>query len=224
MYHNRFLDLEWYEKEGRDIIIGGVGGIGSWLAFFLGRIGHRLYIFDFDIVEPSNLGGQLYSKEHFNQDKTRSCASIIKSFSDNSNVFPMGKYKEESLTNSIVFSAFDNMKSRKLMFEKWAKSNTGVFIDGRMQAEYFEVYIVTPDRIEQYQETLFDDSEVPDLPCSMKATSHCGAMCAGHMVSALNNWITNQNYKNLRELPFKISLDLTLFMYDLTDSSVVCTN
>ena len=54
-FHNRFTDLEWYGNT-KTLLIGGAGGIGSWLSFFLGRIGHKLYIFDFDTVEPSNLG------------------------------------------------------------------------------------------------------------------------------------------------------------------------
>ncbi len=35
--HNRFKDAPWYAKEDVNVLIGGAGGIGSWLTLFLSR-------------------------------------------------------------------------------------------------------------------------------------------------------------------------------------------
>ena len=45
--------------------------------------------------------------------------------------------------------------------------------------------------------------------CSFKATSHCGAMVAGYMISTFNNYVANFKEKaDLREIPFKMYYDL----------------
>ena len=64
--------------------------------------------------------------------------------------------------------------------------------------------------IDRYAEDeLFDDSEIEEERCSMKATSHCGAMIASYMVAVFNNYVANFIEKgNFREVPFKMYYDL----------------
>ena len=60
-----------------------------------------------------------------------------------------------------------------------------------------------------FEEHLFEDSDVEEQACSMKATSHCGAMTAGTMVAVFNNYITNVIRKtNFREVPFRTDFEL----------------
>jgi hypothetical protein len=97
------------------------------------------------------------------------------------------------------------------MFDKWCEHpQKQIFIDGRMLAENFQVITVTSKTIDKYrEEELFDDTEVEEERCSMKATSHCGAMIAGYMVSVFNNYVANFLEKgNFREVPFKMYYDL----------------
>jgi len=61
-----------------------------------------------------------------------------------------------------------------------------------MLAETGMTYLVLPGQEELYESELFDDGEVEEAPCSLKATSHCGAFIASLMVSNFNNLITNQ--------------------------------
>lgn len=213
--HGRFKDLEWYKDEGEDILVGGAGGIGSWLILFLSRIGHNLYVFDFDAIDSTNFGGQLYPMGDVGQQKAESIKQTVINFTGNDLVETMGKFTEDSMASEIMFSAFDNMEARKTMFNKWKQlPGRRIFIDGRMQAEYFEVYAVYPGREEKYEAELFDDGDVPDLPCSAKATTHCGAMCASTMVGLFNNFITNE-ISDERELPFKFTMNLPLFMTEI---------
>jgi tRNA A37 threonylcarbamoyladenosine dehydratase len=60
--HTRFNSVDWF-GDFREITIGGVGTIGSWLSLLLARTGeHELIMYDDDTVESINLSGQLFSK------------------------------------------------------------------------------------------------------------------------------------------------------------------
>lgn len=218
----RFSGSPWYEP-GITAIIGGAGGIGSWLSFFLGRQEAELFIFDFDNYDESNTGGQLVHTRQIGMNKATAIKETISLFSNNNTVETFGKYTEESFSNNVVFSGFDNMKAREIMFNNWVKyyeknkNKEGlrfIFIDGRLLAEQGEVYFVTPDKIKDYRATLFSDDEVPNEDCTYKATSHCSAILAGYMVSGFNNFITNCKKGNIRDLPFSINFALPLLTFE----------
>ena len=107
-----------------------------------------------------------------------------------------------------MFSAFDNMDARRAMFKVWKRSwnsmNRPIFIDGRLNAEQFQIFCVTPENADVYERIhLFNDSEVEDAPCSAQQTTHTAAMIAGHMVGFFTNHITNINLRDeVREIPF----------------------
>ena len=215
--HARFQDAQWYDGKPLDIIVGGAGGIGSWVSMFLSRIGHTLYIFDNDAIDETNMAGQLYRINQIGVNKAEATKQNIELFTDNKNTEVFGLYDDNSPTSPIVFSCFDNMKARKLMFEKWkAQENRDIFIDGRMLAEIGMVFCVTKGKEVEYEAELFDDSEVRDAPCSFKATSHCGALIGSLMTSGLNNFIVNKKLgEDFRELPFKFTFELPLFNFEI---------
>jgi molybdopterin/thiamine biosynthesis adenylyltransferase len=213
----RFSDIEWFHP-GIPVLVGGAGGIGSWLTFFLARQECKIYLHDYDEVDETNLGGQLYGASYIGQSKVEAMMSISDTFCNNDKVSNMGKFTEDSYANTIMFSAFDNMSSRKLMFEKWkAQDDREIFIDGRMLAESAQIFTVRKGDEDRYEEWLFNDDEVEDVACSMKATSHCGAMTAGFMVSAFNNYITNVKTKReFREVPFRTVFELPTVTQEVT--------
>jgi hypothetical protein len=108
------------------------------------------------------------------------------------------------------------MKARKLMFEAWKRNpEKELFIDGRMLMEQGMIFCVTPDKIDAYEQHLFEDSEVLDQPCSAKATSHSGAIIAGLMVSAYTNYLTNMKLGvDVRDVPFKFDYMLQLMLFE----------
>lgn len=129
---SRFSDAAWYQAGPQSIIIGGAGGIGSWVSLFLGRIGHELYIYDDDIIDETNMAGQLYSTMQIGLNKAEATAYNVFAFCG-TKPSVLGRYTEEDgFANPIMFSCFDNMAARKLMFEKWAaQEDREVFVDGR---------------------------------------------------------------------------------------------
>ncbi len=206
----RFKDAPWFlNDENKEkfppILIGGAGGIGSWTALFLTRAGYPVDITDFDILEESNLGGQFYFKEDIGRHKVTALNLAIFKSCGEMLLINIDTIEESYVCESpYVISAFDNMEARKNLFNSWkAFPDKRLFIDGRLSLEDFQIYVVTPDRIEEYEKTLFNDEEVEDLPCTMKQTSHVAAMIGTHITSLFLNYITNiRAEKEVRALPF----------------------
>lgn len=206
---NRFKDAPWFPETNESIMIGGAGGIGSWLSFFLTRAGFTAYLYDFDTIEIHNLGGQLFRKEDVGKLKVVAVSDIISSFAGLRINAVNAKIDKDSPTHHFCFSAFDNMKARNDLFQVWKKSIEGcpvtpIFIDGRLEMEQLQIFCVTPDKIEEYErDHLFADSEVPDAPCTLRQTSHTAGMIATLMTSFFTNHIANiYQRENSRFVPF----------------------
>lgn len=215
--HDRFKDAPWFGGDV-NIIMVGLGGIGSWTGLLLSRMGYKLTVYDNDVLEGLNIGGQLHSKDFVSKFKTQGFSETVSKYSEDGSVTPVTRlFTEKEPNEFIMISAVDNMATRKLMFEKWLeayKTNKEVckgeypciFIDGRMTAEIGQVFVVKDDdTIERYKDTLFSDEEAEELPCSFKATSHCGAKIGAEIVGVLANYIANHRKgMDLRDVPFSI--------------------
>lgn len=226
---SRFKDAPWFPKDETNVIVGGAGGIGSWLSLLLSRAGFYPIVYDYDRLEEHNLAGQLYTKSDAEANilKVDALKGLCKNFADTDITVMSEKYTKDSMSHHYVCCAYDNMQARKETFEAWCNyvkewqeenlrlksledtgneimdQNIPVFIDGRLTAEQMQIFCVTPDRIEEYKKHLFDDSEVEDAPCTMKQTSHSAAMIASHMVGFFTNHITNNAEGDAtRALPF----------------------
>jgi len=219
--HSRFKGASWYGHQ-QDIVIGGAGGIGSWLSLMLARAGHSLYVYDFDDLEEHNLGGQLYSHSDVGQSKVEALASTIYNLSQESISTYNEKYtKDNGIVSPVMFACFDNMEARKVMFEKWLATcaldgepfKGCIFIDGRLNAETAEIFCISESQhVKRWLTDWFPDEKVEDAPCTFKATSHCAAILAGMMVACLNNFISNKFEGEERSVPYKTSIWLPTMM------------
>lgn len=221
---SRFSSATWFEEIKKQIVtLAGLGGIGSYVAFLLGRLKiQRLSIYDNDFVDGTNLSGQLFSNEDIGSSKVNAVCRILRSFSGFYPVYSSSsRYGIASPTDDIMICGFDSMESRKLFFGKWKNhvSHTPqedrancLFIDGRLAAEEFQVFCIKGTDtflMEKYEkEWLFDDSEAEETLCSYKQTSFCANMIASVIVNLFVNFVANKcNPLIERELPFYISYD-----------------
>ena len=162
-----------------------------------------------DMYEEHNAGAQFCNTASFGVNKALAMRQLLildQFCKSDLNVNTFLEYNDSSPSNPIVFSCFDNMKARKVMFEKWCNyKNKELFIDGRLLSECYAIYAVTPDRIEDYRKELYDDSEIPEAPCGFKSTTFCAAGIASDMVGLFNNYMANKITKeNIRVIPFRI--------------------
>ena len=215
----RFKDAEWYSEKKRPVLVGGCGGIGSWLTLLLSRANMQPYVYDFDTMEGINMAGQLYGKKHIGMPKVEALYEVVKEFCDEELDIFNEEITEDTMSNHYVFSAFDNMKARKILFDKWVESNVGkgpaIFIDGRLLMEQMQIFCVknNPEDIERYKKYLFGDSEVEDAPCTAKQTSTSAAMIASHMVMYFTNHLVNVKTNSIkRSVPFYWEMFMPLDM------------
>lgn len=210
MISTRFSGADWFSINGESehVIVGGAGGIGSWLVLLLARAGFQPTVYDFDIIETHNIGGQFYTLSQREDFKTSALADNVKMFSEKDiNTFNK-RFDKESMGHVFMLSAFDNMQARRDMFHVWKKQIEGasvppIFIDGRLEMEQMQIYCVTADRIEDYEKTLFDDNEVIPGNCTEQQTSHFACGIAFFMVTYLTNHISNiYNKMKERKIPF----------------------
>lgn len=212
--YGRVKGADWFGSlYKKDILVLGAGGIGSWLALFLSRLGANLYIYDMDIYEEHNMTGQAVVKDAIGRLKTEAIQELIGAFSPDCEVSIEGEYTEESMSNNIVLCGFDNMHARKVAFRLWKEyvysqeDRKGCFfMDGRLNAEHMQIFCIKgtdEEAIKKYEEEyLFDDAEVAEQDCTFKQTTHCAAMIGAKMVSFLINWAYNKDVAPIRAVPF----------------------
>lgn len=216
---SRFSSAIWYQKiQEKNITLAGVGGIGSYVGFLLARMKpYGLFIYDPDIVEPSNMSGQLYSKSDIGVLKVNALAGMIALYTDFGSVYTIPqKFDKNKTASDIMICGFDNMEARKLFFNKWVdhvnlkpdnEKGDCLYIDGRLAAEEFQILCIKGDdtfNIQRYRnEFLFSDIEADETICSYKQTTFMANMIASYIVNLFVNFVANQcNPLIERDLPF----------------------
>lgn len=221
---SRFSGASWFEEiQKKTIILAGLGGIGSYVCFLLARVQPTsLFIYDDDIVEAANMSGQLYGLSDIGQHKVDAIAAMVGNYASYNSVFAI----RDRFTNSceaadIMICGFDNMTARKIFFRKWCSHVNNksleerkkcLFIDGRLSAEYLQVFSFTGDdegAINKYSENaLFSDAEADETVCSYKQTTYMANMIGSLMVNVFTNFVANEVAgAPIRELPYLTSYD-----------------
>lgn len=128
--------LKYFSKKELDLIqgtvvgIAGAGGLGSNCAFNLVRSGIKnFFIYDFDMVEFSNLNRQFYFIEQIGMSKVEALKenlirinpdlniSVQKVMLDNSNI------KKLFADCDVIVEAFDRAESKKMIVESFLNTN-----------------------------------------------------------------------------------------------------
>lgn len=219
----RFSSADWFERiKEQEVVLAGLGGIGSWCALLLSRLDIKyLTMYDDDFVDSVNLAGQFYRKSQIKAYKAQAISTAIKEYSSyySCNVCTR-KFESTSLASKIMICGFDNMEARKVFYFRWAayldqhpsEAKECLFIDGRLSADTFQVLCIKGDdeyNMKRYEEKfLFNDSEADETICSFKQTSFMANMIASYMVNLFVNFISNLSNPDIeKSIPFFTEFD-----------------
>jgi molybdopterin/thiamine biosynthesis adenylyltransferase len=191
MDFTRQVDIIYPEMLDRyPVTLIGAGGIGAATALALAKMGvQHLEIYDDDTVDDINMPNQLHRVSDIGLPKVTAVAFMIKEFSDE--IHGVARQKQirrgDVLDHAgILISAVDSIKARQAIWGATAWEG-GIsfrwYLDARMGAETFQLYTVKADDIDWYSEMLTDlsDDDVPDEPCTARATIYTGFIAAGHI-------------------------------------------
>lgn len=203
----RFSGASWFDEIQKSrVIIAGIGGIGSNVAFQLARMAPaNITLYDEDIVERVNMAGQLYSTNDIGQRKVDAIASMISAYTlaKQVNAVP-SKFTDSTEAGDIMICGFDNMAARKTFYNSWKRHVQTLtpdsrakclFLDGRLSIDTLQIFCIQGDdkvSMDRYEtEFLFFDFQAEHTICSMKQTTYLACMIGSLMVNLFTNFIAN---------------------------------
>ena len=221
---SRFSGTSWFnEIQKSRVIIAGIGGIGSNVAFQLARMSPaNITLYDDDTVEMVNMAGQLFSHDDVGNKKVDAIASMISSYTSARQVNAItSRFTSDTPSGDIMICGFDNMAARKEFYNSWKNHLTTLssehrakclFLDGRLSIDTLQILCIQGDddfnKNRYEKEFLFSDSQADPTVCSMKQTTYLACMIGSLMVNLFTNFIANSlNPVIPYDLPFFTEYD-----------------
>lgn len=163
-----FSKKQQQKLENLKIMIAGTGGLGTNQALQLQRIGvAKIYLYDYDRVEISNLNRQLcYGKKDLGRPKAEVAAEFLKQFDLETEII----VKNEKITPAteipaeidIIFDGLDNFKSRFIL-DQLALENELPFIHAGIEEFFAQIMLVLPESRLRLK-NVFTGSEKKEIP------------------------------------------------------------
>ncbi|OGZ45955.1 MAG: hypothetical protein A3J54_03050 [Candidatus Ryanbacteria bacterium RIFCSPHIGHO2_02_FULL_45_13b] len=228
----RQLDILPPEKLLYPITLIGLGGIGSYTAYVVRKMGFReFHIWDPDMVEMHNVPSQHFSVGDEGHSKVGAVKmQMALSLPADSLLVTTNQLlftDTSSQLEGLVISGVDTMEARHSIWAGVRKARTLVplYIDARIgvewddaeskvKGEWLEVFAVKPSSIEDcelYEEHLCSDEEAEPLRCTAQAVAYIGSLIAGFVGSTVRKWVTGEPYHRH-------------FLYDALTSQILIAN
>lgn len=211
----RQIDIMPPERLVFPLHIIGLGGIGSFVAYTLRKMGFwQFHLWDPDKVESHNLPSQHYTAGQTGESKVFAMREQLITALDTDGLIAVPYDIEFDCLpwklQGMVVSAVDNMASRQKIWDtiKTAVALVPLFVDGRIGVdwdeekgmvvgEWIEVFTIVPSRIEDcelYEENLFPDEEAAPMRCTAQAVAYIGPFIGALIASNIKKWIMRQSY------------------------------
>ena len=227
---SRFSSAVWYDNiTTKDVLLVGLGGIGSYVAYNIGRLRPRsITLFDNDIVEAGNMSGQLFCSSDIGNAKVDVTYDRLGRYCAYHNI---NCYRERFTENNralpITICGLDNMSSRKIVYQAWKRlvevapeeeRRKYLFIDGRLAAEELQVFCITGDdsySMGRYErDWLFSDEEADATICSYKQTTYVANIIGSIITNLFINFRANECDPLVpRDIPFFTSYDAATMFF-----------
>jgi len=187
--YTRQLDLINIEELNFPIHIIGAGGIGSWTALLLAKMGcPNISIYDNDTVEEHNIASQFFKQNQLGRQKTDSLSSNIE---EQTGIILNTKINidEEQITEGLIIIAIDSIEERIRLANIYKDRNVYI-IDGRMGGLQLEIYCCPSTT---YVATLINPDYISREPCTGRAICFNCAVIAG----LISNFVRQFSKKEL---------------------------
>jgi hypothetical protein len=215
MNTKRFSGL--FDMKDIHVTLIGLGGIGSWTLLELAKMGvQHLSAYDPDTVSVENVATQLYGPGMIAYPKAEVIGWLLSDLTQE-DIYTPYPYAilaglEAIPPTRFLISAVDSIQARKDIWDVAKKSVWEWYIDIRMSAMSLTIHCVNRHCWDWYQTLLEnqDDRQIPDEPCTSKATPFTG-MIAGGFVT----WAVAQLYRG-ESVGKVLCLDLTERLYTQT--------
>lgn len=167
----------------------GAGGIGSWTALALSKIGlSNIVVFDGDRVSVHNQPAQNFHKEDIGRYKTDILTQL-------DGVYGINEFIGDGFHDpaNIIIAAVDSNASRRHVWDGALRGNCRWYFDGRLGGQTAMLYTVdmeSVDSMARYEETLHSDEERTVVPCAEAAVVDVAFTIAAMIVRAVRLALT----------------------------------
>lgn len=235
--------LDWYTPKKYDsVLVIGCGSIGSYHAYSLARMGvPNITVVDYDTVEEHNLPNQFFSEiglsgQIYKVDALVKTTSMMLQKNPIKGVIGRAEHLINQLASKnrfkVISITVDSMAARKSIYNEIKKStyvDTDVcIIDGRvggMYANVFNIKLFNSRECSYYEENLWEDKDVPELPCSAQAIVETSYLVAGAMTSQVRKCLSDKRNVVHTFHDFEISQSYVMRAVDMeAQSSVMPVN
>ena len=182
----RFSDCAWFKP--MDITVVGLGGVGRGVAETLFIQGHRLTVWDHDVVEAVNVGVQGYQSKFIGWKKTDAFRFQMAEFVGDTSTFKglyYVKWTENCKLDKIVIAAADDWKTLEDMYNRWRINDGDLFISPGMLADMFSIQVYMKNDGRDW----LGGSDTESVPCTTKSSMYMAKSIHGRVVSIVNKFI-----------------------------------
>jgi len=195
-----FTEKQQQQLEKLNIMIAGTGGLGTNQALQLQRVGvNRIYLYDYDLVEITNLNRQLcYGKKDIGRPKVEAAAEFLKEFDLETEI--VARNEKISMATKIpenidiIFDGMDNFESRFIL-DQLALENELPFIHAGIEGFFAQIMLVLPES-ELRLKDVFAGSDKKETPAvfspAVTVTASVQVLEALKYLLEFDNYLKNQ--------------------------------
>lgn len=197
------IELIKVHEFNEKINVIGCGAGGSWLTFFLLKMGfNNIHVYDYDVIEEHNLPNQFFKENDINLHKVDSITNIYNEFF-NEDISRLKVHKEKitednaHILTGVVFSCVDSMETRKMMYELCYKYGQAKFwCESRLSiwgAYIYTLYKNGKNWTDKYEKTFYANEDAEVSSCGVSQTALPSAVIeAALMLMQMIRWHRNE--------------------------------
>lgn len=192
------------------VSIVGLGGIGSFAAISLAKLGiPRLNLIDFDTVEPHNVPNQFYLIDSVANTKAAALSDLCHGLAPITASPYIGRMDKTGFhataadntfePTPVMLSGLDSMSARTDVWE-YIRLNPRIkiYLDARIAGQLIVIYAVNPmdlDSIDAYEKTLHSDDEAIAAPCTERGVIDVGMIVGGLLTRLVRSHYSRDEIK-----------------------------